>query len=302
MLDKPLGCSSSQALQQVRRLFNAEKAGHTGSLDPAASGMLPVCFGQATKLSGQLLDADKHYVAVARFGQRTRTGDAEGEVIETRDTRGLDWAALENVRERFVGAIEQIPPMYSALKHQGQRLYQLARAGQEVARAPRTVWIRSLSWRPLGAVDLEVSVRCSKGTYIRTLIEDLAAAIGQCAHLQALRRTEVQPFGGLPMWTLDELSERAQRSQVDLDAVLQPLAAAVRHWPQVVLRPCELHGLLRGQAVPVVRECLPPGVDAGMDVAVMGPGGVLMALASFDPVRGLVPRRWLGAAGSGSVP
>jgi tRNA pseudouridine55 synthase len=286
------------AQAQARRLFNAEKAGHTGSLDPAASGMLPICFGQATKLSGQLLGADKHYVAVARFGQRTRTGDAEGEVIETRDTHGLDWAALENVRERFVGAIEQIPPMYSALKHQGRRLYQLARAGQEVARAPRSVHIRALSWRPLGAVDLEVSVRCSKGTYIRTLIEDLAAAIGQCAHLQSLRRTEAQPFGGLPMWTLDELSERAQRSQADLDAALQPLAVAVRHWPQVVLQTCELRRLLQGQVAPVMRERLPPGVVAGMDVAVMDPAGALMALAHFDPASGLAPRRWLGATRS----
>lgn len=277
-------------------MFNAAKAGHTGNLDPLADGLLPICFGEATKLSGQLLDADKTYVALARFGERTSTGDAEGEVLERSDPSRLDWTELDAVRERFVGTITQIPPMYSALKHEGQRLYALARAGQEIDRAPRQVRIDRLEWRkPEGEHDLEVTVRCSKGTYIRTLIEDLAGAIGQCAHLQALRRTEIHPFRGLPMWTFDDLNRLAAEGAGALDTALLPLSAAVRDWPQVRLDTAQLRRLARGQVVEW-------GGDEGQAregaVAVLDVEGRLLALASPDPfARCLKPRRWLGGAG-----
>lgn len=291
LLDKPLGLSSNGALQAVRRLFNAEKAGHTGNLDPRATGMLPVCFGEATKLSGRLLDADKRYVAIARFGACTATGDAEGEVVATSDVGGLDWAALEAVRAAFAGTISQTPPMYSAIKHEGRRLYELARNGQTVARTARQVRIHELRWRPLSATELEISVACSKGTYIRTLVEDLAAGIGHCAHLRQLRRLEVHPFGGQPMWTVDALQALAEAG--DLDRALLPMNAAVRDWLQVDLPREDLVRVARGQTIAAPAALTGQATDT---VAVIDEFGSLRALARLDPVKGLVPSRWLGGA------
>ncbi|MGH8431877.1 MAG: tRNA pseudouridine(55) synthase TruB, partial [Solimonas sp.] len=196
LFDKPRGFSSNDALQRVKRLFRAEKAGHTGNLDPLATGLLPICFGQATKLCGHLLDSDKRYLARVKPGEKTTTGDTEGEVIQRSDAGLLSREALEAVLPAFTGTIRQVPPMYSALKHQGQRLYELAREGVEVERQPREVAIHELRLTAFEPGGFELDVRCSKGTYIRTLAEDLAAALGQCAHLVALRRTEVAPFEG----------------------------------------------------------------------------------------------------------
>lgn len=293
LLDKPLGVSSNHALQAARRLFNAEKAGHTGNLDPLATGMLPVCFGEATKLSGRLLEADKRYVAVARFGERTSTGDAEGEVVATSDVGALDWAALDAVRDSFTGVISQIPPMYSALKHEGRRLYELARNGETAARASRQVRIHALDWRPLSATELEVSVACSKGTYIRTLVEDLAAAVGHCAHLRQLRRVEVHPFGGQAMWTLEALEALAEGSISALDRTLLPMNAAVRDWVQVNLPREVLIRVAKGQTV-----AAPAGMTRGPTdaVALLDASGSLRAVARLDPDKGLVPSRWLGGA------
>ena len=170
LLDKPLGLSSNQALQQVKRLLRAEKAGHTGSLDPLATGMLPLCFGQATKLCGLLLESDKRYLATARFGERTATGDAEGEVIARSDASLLTPQGLQQAVARFIGVIEQVPPMYSALKRDGRPLYELAREGLEVERAPRKVQIHALQMGRFEPASCEFDIRCSKGTYIRTLI------------------------------------------------------------------------------------------------------------------------------------
>lgn len=289
LLDKPLGLSSNQALQQARRLFQAEKAGHTGSLDPLATGMLPVCFGEATKLSGMLLDSDKCYLARVRLGQRTSTGDAEGEVIDTSNPDGLRLEDFEKVRGRFLGPIRQVPPMYSALKHQGRRLYELARSGEEVERAPREVNIRELELVSLVGDELTLSVRCSKGTYIRTLAEDLAAAAGQCAHLNGLRRTEVHPFGASRIWTFEELQALADKGLGQLDATLLPLSAATSDWPQARLDQSVIGRLARGLPVDA-----PAGMPAGRSIAVMNEKNHLMAVGEINAEGRLASRRWVG--------
>lgn len=291
LLDKPLGLSSNQALQQVRRLFEADKAGHTGSLDPLATGMLPVCFGEATKLCGLLLESDKTYLARVSLGSRTSTGDAEGEVIATSEPAGVGVGDFEAVKSRFLGPILQVPPMYSALKHEGRRLYELARAGTEVERAPRQVHIHALDFRLDEEGLIEATVTCSKGTYIRTLVEDLAAALGQCAHLAGLRRTCVGPFSSARMWTVDELAQLAARDRAELDSTLLPLSCAVRHWPQVRLSPEALHRIWRGQAIDCAQ---PPDAVGEVPVAVMDGAGMLRAVGQFGPDGRLSPKRWLG--------
>lgn len=285
LLDKPLGISSNQALQQAKRLFRAEKAGHTGNLDPLATGLLPVCFGEATKLSGLLLDADKRYIATARFGEKTSTGDAEGVVIATSDASTLDDRRLAGAIARFTGPIRQIPPMHSALKRDGRPLYELAREGVEVDREPRDVVIHAIEVLSRDGRDVVLDVRCSKGTYIRTLVEDVAASAGQCAHLAALRRTEAGPFGGRPMWTLEAIERLDGDSR---DALLLPLVAAVGDWPQVRLDPGRIDGISKGRAVP----CTALPVD--VDIAILDDGGVLRAVGRADGRGSLAPRRWLG--------
>lgn len=285
LLDKPHGISSNQALQQAKRLFRAEKAGHTGNLDPLATGLLPICFGEATKLSGLLLDAEKRYVATARFGAKTTTGDAEGTVVAHSDPEALDLDLLGQSIERFKGPIRQVPPMYSALKRDGQPLYALARQGVEVERAPRDVVIHDLVLLSREGHDLVFDVRCSKGTYIRTLVEDLAAAVGQCAHLVGLRRTEVGPFTGLPMWTIAALSALTDEVR---DQTVQPMIVAVRGWPQVRLDRQRLQAMQRGQAVEAGAH------PAGVDIAVVDGRGEIVAVAQADAAGRLAPRRWLG--------
>lgn len=292
LLDKPLGLSSNQALQAARRVFQAEKGGHTGSLDPLATGLLPICFGEATKLCGLLLDADKAYSARVRLGSRTTTGDAEGEVVETSDAGALGLEDLLAVRSRFLGPIRQVPPMYSALKRDGRPLYELARAGEEVERAPRDVVIHALELVSLNAGELELNVACSKGTYIRTLVEDLARAAGHCAHLSALRRTRVDPFGSGPYWTLDQLQDAAGKGLEALDRALLPLSSAVVGWPQVRLPQGLLRRLSRGQAI----ESPDAGLQEQVAIAVMDEGGVLRAVGRLGPDGLLWPRRWVGGA------
>lgn len=292
LLDKPLGLSSNQALQAARRLFQAEKAGHTGSLDPLATGLLPICFGEATKLCGLLLDADKAYSARVRLGSRTTTGDAEGEVIETSDAGALTLDDFRAVRARFLGPIRQVPPMYSALKRDGRPLYELARAGEEVERAPREVVIHELELASLRDGELELTVTCSKGTYVRTLVEDLALAVGHCAHLSALRRTRVDPFAGGPSWTLDQLQETVAAGFEALDRTLLPLSAAVVGWPQVQVSERLLHRLSRGQAI----ECPQAGLREAAAIAIMDVGGILRVVGRIGPDGLLWPRRWVGGA------
>jgi len=231
LLDKPLGLSSNDALQAAKRLYRAEKAGHTGTLDPLATGLLPLCFGAATKFSQVSLDADKRYSATLKLGVRTSTGDAEGEAIDTRrvdiDTRDMLAACA-----RFIGEIEQVPPMHSALKRDGKALYEYARAGVEVEREPRRVVIREINL--MGGLHDEwmIDVRCSKGTYIRTLAEDIGEALGCGAHLIALRRTGSGPLTLDHAVTLDQL---ADMSEPQRDAMLLPADTLLADWPAVRL-------------------------------------------------------------------
>ena len=249
LLDKPLGLSSNHALQRVKRLYDARKAGHTGSLDPLADGMLPICLGDATKLSAFLLDADKHYLFTIRLGQTTATGDAEGEILSERPVDGISRERIEQVMAQFSGEIEQLPPMYSALKHKGKRLYELAREGFEVEREPRSVTIHELHLHRFELPELEVSVHCSKGTYVRTLAEDIGEVLGCGAHVTALRRTGVGPYTDLPMHTMDELEAVAADGQAALDALLLPIDTALSDWPEVRVSADSAFYLRQGQAV-----------------------------------------------------
>jgi tRNA pseudouridine55 synthase len=248
-LDKPIGITSNDALQEVKHLYSARKAGHTGSLDPLASGLLPICLGEATKASGFLLDADKHYRMTCRLGVRTTTGDAEGEVVATRPVGALDRVALEAVLEKFRGPIQQVPPMYSAVKHQGERLYKLARQGMEVAREARTVVIRELTLLAMNAPELELDVRCTKGTYVRTLAEDIGDMLGCGAHVTRLRRLGVGPYDDAGMLGLTELKKLLAQGFEALDGVLLPVESALAQWPGVRLSSDAAFYLRQGQPV-----------------------------------------------------
>lgn len=232
LLDKPLGLSSNDALQKAKRLYRAEKAGHTGTLDPLATGLLPLCFGAATKFSQVSLDADKRYLATLKLGATTTTGDAEGDVLETRPVGHLTRADLEAACRRFTGPVEQVPPMHSALKKDGKPLYEYARQGIEVERAPRSVVIHGIDI--VGGEDdaWTLEVRCSKGTYIRTLAEDIGAALGCGAHLTALRRTGSGPLSLDGSLTLEEL---AGMTEAQRDAALLGADSLVADWPRVQL-------------------------------------------------------------------
>jgi tRNA pseudouridine55 synthase len=254
LLDKPLGVTSNAALQQVKSLFRARKAGHTGSLDPLATGLLPVCMGDATKISAYLLDADKRYRVRAQLGVTTSTGDAEGDVLERREVGELSNAHVEEVLAEFRGEIEQIPPMYSALKWQGKRLYDLAREGIEVERAPRRVKIHSLTLLERGVDTLDFDVHCSKGTYVRTLAEDIGAALGCGSHVSALRRTEVGPYAVQGSVTIEVLETRVEQGGAQaLDEFLRPVESALSEWPKVRLSEDAAYYLRLGQAVIVPR-------------------------------------------------
>ena len=249
LLDKPQGMTSNAALQVVKRLYQARKAGHTGSLDPLATGLLPLCFGEATKVSGFLLDADKRYRVVCRLGERTTTGDAEGEVVERRPVEGITEARLRKALEGFVGEIEQIPPMYSAVKHKGERLYKLARQGVEVEREARKVDIHSLELLDFSAPAFEIDVHCSKGTYVRTLVEDIGEQLGCGAHVTALRRLAVGPFDDSQLIDMETLEATAAESMAALDRLLLPMESGLSQWPGVRLSGDAAFYLRQGQPV-----------------------------------------------------
>ncbi len=296
LLDKPVGASSNQVLQDARFLYQAAKAGHTGSLDPLASGMLPVCFGEATKVSTFLLDADKHYLTTAQLGALSDTGDAEGQLSSQQAVPTLSVELIEAVLQAFRGEIQQIPPMYSALKKDGQPLYKLARQGVEVERQPRTVMIHELTLQDYTATTLSLSVRCSKGTYIRTLVEDIGQALGCGAYVAMLRRTEVDPFNGLPMYTPGELRRRLdEQGQTALDALLLPLDRALPHLPVLTLKAEHLQRLRQGQRLSVreFAELLPETVLAqGGLVRVYDPAEVFAGLCEISGTA-LKPKRLL---------
>jgi tRNA pseudouridine55 synthase len=280
LLDKPLGLSSNAALQQAKRLFGANKAGHAGTLDPLASGLLIVLFGEATKFAGPQLDGDKEYLATLQLGVTTATGDAEGQVLERKSVPEEIEKAIPPALEKFRGEIDQIPPMYSALKRDGVPLYKLARRGEEVERKPRRVTIAELERVGGSAERPELRVRCSKGTYIRSLAQDIGEALGCGAHLAALRRTASGRFRLEQAASLDVLAGLtvAQRSQR-----LLPLAELLADLPRAELDAASAARLRNGQALPFA------GLAEGL-CGVYGPGGAVIGLgrsdgASLHPLR-----------------
>jgi tRNA pseudouridine55 synthase len=256
LLDKPVGLSSNAALQEAKRLFFARKAGHTGSLDPLASGLLPLCFGEATKLSAFLLDADKVYEGTCQLGVRTTTADAEGEIIDERPVPELSDAQIEAVLEKFTGQQQQVPPMHSAVKVKGQPLYKLAHQGLEVEREPRTVQVYSLklvSYEPAGG-RFDFVMHCSKGTYVRTLAEDIGEALGCGAHLSRLCRTAVGPLELDKAVSLDRLREvREAEGAEALGQFLLPMDQALVRWPALKLTEHSAYYVRQGQPVQVAK-------------------------------------------------
>ena len=263
LLDKAVGISSNRALQDAKRLLGAKKAGHAGTLDPLASGLLVLLFGEATKFAGPLLDADKEYLATLRLGSRTSTGDAEGEVLEVRpvDVKPAD---LRAVLERFRGAIDQVPPMHSALKRDGVPLYKLARKGRSVERAARQVQIAELELLGYAPPLVELRIRCSKGTYIRSLAEDIGAALGTAAHLAALRRTAAGRFRVADAVTLDRL-----RDMTPPDVPLVPLAELLADIPATQLDAAAEARLRNGQPLKI------SGLQAGLRALYRADGALI---------------------------
>ncbi len=283
LLDKPQGLSSNAALQTARRLLGAAKAGHTGTLDPMASGLLPLTFGEATKFSQILLDADKTYEAVVQLGVETDSGDAEGAVVATRPV-AVGAAQLEAVLARFRGEIEQIPPMYSALKRDGKALYEYARAGIEVERAPRRVCIHALDLLSFDADRFTLRVACSKGTYIRSLAMDIGTALGCGAHLCGLRRTAIGRFRADEAVTLAQLEAAAEAER---DRLLAPVDALVADFPALELDADAARGLLQGRVLSLATG---PSGEAGKISRVYGPAGFL-GLGQWQDDGRLAPRR-----------
>jgi tRNA pseudouridine55 synthase len=277
LLDKPVGITSNAALQAAKRICRADKAGHAGTLDPLASGLLLVLFGEATKFAGPLLDADKEYLATAKLGERTATGDAEGPILQKREI-SFSNDDLQAVLARFRGEIEQVPPMHSALKHEGTPLYRLARKGEEVTRAPRRVRISELTLLRSDPPFLDLRVVCSKGTYIRVLAEDIGEALGCGAHLSALRRTASGRFRVEHASSLEALKE------ANIPDRLLPLPALVEGLPRAQLGPDEELRLRQGQALQI------SGVYAGV-CAVVRPDGAVIGLGSADGEGCLRPLR-----------
>jgi len=286
LLDKPLGLSSNDALQRVKRLYRAEKAGHTGSLDPLATGALPICFGEATKLSAVLLESDKWYRARVRLGEKTSTGDAEGEVIARSDPASVTEEQLRAACHSMLGAQQQIPPMYSALKHEGQALYEIARAGGEVERSARSIHIHGLELQQFAFTEFEFEVHCSKGTYVRTLAEDLAGKLGQHAHLIGLQRTAVTPFVG-QTWHHLEALEAIAGDEVALDRLLLSPAQGLQHWPTLVADSVRAQAFAQGRPLRVA------GVERESRLAIHDESGRLLGLAFSDSDGWVRPQRWL---------
>lgn len=252
IIDKPTGHSSNHVLQQVKRLFDAKKAGHTGSLDPLASGVLPICLGEATKLSGYLLDADKEYAVTCKLGITTDSGDADGEVIAEQPVPDFDEDDLNRILQQFIGEQDQVPPMFSALKHQGQPLYKLARQGIEIERKARRISIYSITLLDCGHDSFTLSVRCSKGTYIRTLVEDISHKLGTGGHVTMLRRTGVAGYNLNDAVTLEALTEKREQGDMSvLDEQLEAAENALPDWPVVNLDEDESKTLSFGQTVQV---------------------------------------------------
>jgi tRNA pseudouridine55 synthase len=285
LVDKPGGCTSNRVLQQMKRLFQARKAGHTGTLDPMATGMLPICFGAATKVSGMMLESSKRYRVTARFGIATDTGDATGQEIERHDGHALGVETLQPAVARMVGRIRQVPPMYSALKHEGRRLYELAREGKEVPRKAREIEIFEFAIESLRWPELTLEVRCSKGTYIRTLVSDLALALGTVAHVSALRRLSVEPFAESQMVSIDELETAASLGLASLDRLLLDADAALIDRPAIQVSEADSEALRQGRRVAVSAG------ESGGSVRIYDPNGRFVGIGDLDGAGAIRPSR-----------
>src|SRR5271154_7135777 len=286
LLDKPVGLSSAGAVARAKRLFDARKAGHTGSLDPLASGLLPVCFGEATKFGAQLLDADKTYRVTVRLGERTPSADRESEVVERRELPLYSRQQLDQALSQFPREYSQVPPMHSALKQDGRPLYEYARSGITRERAARSILIhemRLLDWQP---PDLSFDVRCTKGTYIRVLAEDLAAQLGTIAHLAALRRLAVAPFGAEPQWSFEALESMSAAERLE---ALLPVDAALIACRRFDLSPSGVSAIRQGQAVAIPSDL--PGT-----VRIYAAGLGFLGLGEIEAAGRLVPLRLISAA------
>ena len=273
ILDKPTGMSSNHALQRVKRIFGARKAGHTGALDPLATGLLPICLGEATKITQFLLEADKRYQTTARLGVRTDSSDADGEVLETKSCEHITVDMVEAQLPAFRGSISQVPSMFSALKHNGQPLYKLARAGKKVEVKARQVTIFDLTLMSMLSPHVQMDITCSKGTYIRSIVEDLGLALGCGAHVAQLRRLQAGPFKAEQMVTLDQLQSLVESVQGEnggaapqelifdaLDALLLPLDTAVLHLNAVQLCAQQSGALQQGKAIVLDSQQVIPGM------------------------------------------
>ena len=278
LLDKPQGLSSNQALQKVRNLLRAEKAGHTGALDPLATGVLPVCLGEATKAAGILLGNDKAYEVEARLGATTDTDDAEGQVLRERPVPAFTAADIAALLPRFTGDIQQVPPVYSALKQGGEPLYVKARRGEAIELAARPVTVHRIELLETGPDHLRLRVTCGSGTYIRSLVRDLGEALGCGAHVTALRRLWVEPFRDLPLWTLEALQALAGQGEAALDAAVLPVEQALRGLPKVALSAEQARRLGMGQPVR-----LPDVAESADPVQLCDESGRSLGLAHIGP-------------------
>lgn len=284
LLDKPLGLSSASAGRKVQRILGARKAGHVGSLDPLASGMLPICLGEATKLAGEILEGHKVYRFTIALGTRTATGDREGEICERAPVPQLDLSTVQRVLASFLGETQQIPPMYSAIKQQGQPLYKLARAGREVERAPRPIWIGRLDCLALAADSIEARVECAKGTYIRVLAQDIARALGTVGHVSSLRRESVQPFPEARMVTFEALEAIQARGG---PLPLLSLDEAVDHLPLRQLDAGQARRICQGQVLQVA----PDEGATGQTVRLHDPQGRFLGLGRYGMPGSLQAKR-----------
>ena len=287
LLDKPQGLSSNGALQRVRKAFGAQSAGHVGTLDPMATGMLPLCLDEATKVIAEIESGAKCYEFTLQLGARTDTGDAEGSVVAEAPVPPLDSARVESALAGFRGVQKQVPPMYSALKRDGRPLYELARQGVEVEREARTIDIRRLELVALRDTALDLVCECAKGTYIRVLGEDIARQLGTLGHLTRLRRLWVEPFKGMPMTTLEDALAQAANP-----AGLMPPDAALQALPRAGLDEGQVVALRHGQAVRAGTE---PVTHGGRRVRVYGPDGAFLGLAEPTPDGRLQPRRLISS-------
>jgi tRNA pseudouridine55 synthase len=293
LLNKAKGMSSNHALQRVKRLYNAQKAGHTGALDPLATGLLPVCLGEATKFSQYLLDADKAYRVVAKLGIRTTTSDAEGDVVATAEVTVTE-AQVRDVLPTFIGEQQQTPSIYSALKYEGRPLYYYARRGIDVPRKTRTIHIHQIDFIALKGDELELQVSCSKGTYIRTLIDDLGQVLGCGAHVALLHRNGVAELDAEQMLTLEQLEQRD--SEAELDALLQPVDCLLSALPQQRIDRQQARALLHGQPVANHTDLAEVGDECRMVAQRIDGGDAFIGVAALRKDGQFWPKRVLALA------